>query len=323
MAKKWETPNFYAIIPAPIRYADNLSELQKLLYGEITALSNKEGYCFASNSYFANLYGKTPKWISAIITDMKQKWYLEVKSEKEWGRSRRIFVGEITQVRKSIKTIQPIPEKKDTPIPLKQERAIPEKKDTLSQKNRNIILQDNTTSVNREETSSTHKNVDFINWMRDVEVRWANWLTQWNTLTSRSDLMNSWIKKELLWIMKNTSLEVFLSRVNKFREILQIIEQKKLYQMMYYPIWERDFEAFIKGINKFYGENTLIFWRLCHLQLKAKVIRAVSKKSEDTIASKAQGEEQTTKEEKKPLTEEEKKERLARLRAIQDEILSK
>lgn len=67
------------------------------------------------------------------------------------------------QVKKSIKTTKPIPEKKDTPIPLKQERAIPEKKDTLSQKNGNIILQDNTTSVNRETKSPAHTNVDFIN----------------------------------------------------------------------------------------------------------------------------------------------------------------
>lgn len=73
MAKKSENPNFYAILPAPIRYADDLSELQKLLYAEITALANKNGYCFASNSYFANLYGKTPKWISATITNMKKK----------------------------------------------------------------------------------------------------------------------------------------------------------------------------------------------------------------------------------------------------------
>ncbi len=160
----------------------------------------------------------------------------------------------------------------------------------------------------KKQTPSTHKNVDFINGMRDVEVRWANWLTQWNTLTSREDVMNSWIKKELFWIMKNVSLEVFKERVEKFREILQIIEDKKLRPMMYFPIWERDFENFVKNINKFYWENSIVFGKLCHLQMKAKVIREINKKD------KAQEEGQTTtQEEKKPLTEEERRKAVEKL----------
>ncbi len=46
------TPNYYAIVPAPVRYAKDLSEFQKLLYAKITALSQKDGFCYASNNYF-------------------------------------------------------------------------------------------------------------------------------------------------------------------------------------------------------------------------------------------------------------------------------
>ena len=62
-------PSYYAIIPADVRYA-KIKPHAKLLYGEITALSNKEGYCFASNKYFANLYGVTKNTISLWIKQL-------------------------------------------------------------------------------------------------------------------------------------------------------------------------------------------------------------------------------------------------------------
>ncbi|PJI09512.1 MULTISPECIES: helix-turn-helix domain-containing protein [Clostridium] len=63
--------SYYAIIPANIRYDRRITPNAKLLYGEITALTNEKGYCWASNAYFAELYNvsKTSisKWIKQLI----------------------------------------------------------------------------------------------------------------------------------------------------------------------------------------------------------------------------------------------------------------
>lgn len=63
--------SYYAIIPANVRYDESLPPNAKLLYGEITALCNAEGYCWASNKYFADLYGVSivsiKRWIKVLI----------------------------------------------------------------------------------------------------------------------------------------------------------------------------------------------------------------------------------------------------------------
>jgi SOS-response transcriptional repressor LexA len=73
-----EKVSYYAIIPAEVRYDKDLPPNAKLLYGEITALCNKEGYCFASNEYFANLYGVSKRSITGWIAALEAKKYIRV-----------------------------------------------------------------------------------------------------------------------------------------------------------------------------------------------------------------------------------------------------
>ena len=42
---------YYAIIPSTILFNEKIKSNEKLLYAVITVLSNKEGYCYASNGY--------------------------------------------------------------------------------------------------------------------------------------------------------------------------------------------------------------------------------------------------------------------------------
>ena len=73
-----EKPNYYAIIPADVRYDKDLRANEKLLYGEITALTKKTGECWASNSYFSELYGVKPNAIATWIRHLKNKGYISV-----------------------------------------------------------------------------------------------------------------------------------------------------------------------------------------------------------------------------------------------------
>jgi len=71
MEQEQSLPGYCAIIPAEVRYHDKLSPSAKLLYGEITVLASREGYCWASNAYFARLYS-TPK--KKVATRTIRRW---------------------------------------------------------------------------------------------------------------------------------------------------------------------------------------------------------------------------------------------------------
>ena len=82
-------PNYYAIIPANVRYSD-ISGNAKLLYGEITALSNKEGYCWASNKYFSDLYKVSTRSVCTWIKELSEEGFIYY--EIEGLNTRKIFV---------------------------------------------------------------------------------------------------------------------------------------------------------------------------------------------------------------------------------------
>lgn len=74
-----EKPNYYAVIPAEVRYDSELKANEKILYSEITALTNFTGQCYASNNYFASLYQVSPQAISSWINNLKAKGYVDIE----------------------------------------------------------------------------------------------------------------------------------------------------------------------------------------------------------------------------------------------------
>lgn len=89
-------PSYYSIMPAYVRYDKDLKPNEKLLYSEITALSNKFGYCTASNNYFAPLYDVSKETVSRWISHLKKKGYIQVeiiRAADKTVQQRRIYVS--------------------------------------------------------------------------------------------------------------------------------------------------------------------------------------------------------------------------------------
>lgn len=78
-----EQPNYYAIIPANVRYNGNLTSSDKLFYSEITCLTHKTGQCWASNKYFSNLYKVDNSTISKWIKKLQNEDLIDVEYIKE------------------------------------------------------------------------------------------------------------------------------------------------------------------------------------------------------------------------------------------------
>ena len=72
-----EKPNYYAVIPAEVRYSKKLTPNAKLLYAEITALCNMNGKCTASTDYFCRLYEVSRVSIQKWLKNLEDHNYIK------------------------------------------------------------------------------------------------------------------------------------------------------------------------------------------------------------------------------------------------------
>lgn len=157
-----EQPSYYSILTAEVRYDKGLKPNEKLIYTEITALSNKYGYCTASNGYFAELYDVSKETVSRWISHLAKKGYVEIKvirAADKTVQSRRIYVS----VRGEVLTKRSIPycEKDQHPI---------------DEKIKENITSNNNTSINNTRSSSSYspssgKHVDNLHKDKDEDEK--------------------------------------------------------------------------------------------------------------------------------------------------------
>ena len=88
-----ERPGYWAVLPAAVRYDQELSSSAKLLYAEISALTGETGYCFARNAYFENLYGLSERTVSRLIKDLAERGYLRIEDGSGGKETRKLYAG--------------------------------------------------------------------------------------------------------------------------------------------------------------------------------------------------------------------------------------
>lgn len=140
-----EQPSYYSIITANVRYDNRLTDSEKLLFAEITSLSNKYGYCTATNSYFARLYEVVKETISRRISNLTKYGYLKIETVKDGKQIKQRKIYPLTQssIPIDVKINTPIDNSVNTPI------------DANVKENNTSINNTSINNINRTDNSAT------------------------------------------------------------------------------------------------------------------------------------------------------------------------
>ena len=80
-------PNNYIFIPAEVKNCKELKPNEKIIFGEITSLCNKKGYCWAGNHYFAELYGVSKRSVSRYINRLKSLNFITINMIRDANKN--------------------------------------------------------------------------------------------------------------------------------------------------------------------------------------------------------------------------------------------
>ena len=81
--KTVQRSNWDSLLPAAVRYDSRLKGDTKVLYSEILLLSNKAGYCYATDQHLAALFDKRRETINRYIKSLVKYGYIKIKSTRQ------------------------------------------------------------------------------------------------------------------------------------------------------------------------------------------------------------------------------------------------
>ena len=86
-------PSYWAVLPAAVRYDPKIPASAKLLYAEISSLTDGRGFCWASNAYFERLYDLSERTIIRLIRALEAAGYIRIEDADGGAATRKIYAG--------------------------------------------------------------------------------------------------------------------------------------------------------------------------------------------------------------------------------------
>lgn len=149
------SPGYYAIITADVRYDKRLSAMAKLIFAELSALVNVNGFAHPSNNFLSELYDVSKSTIIRILNQLKELGYIYTEETiTSKGTFRKIFINTNPKSLENKNDLEPSV-KNDTPPSVKNDTPL-----SIYTNTRDIPIQDIRESiVDSSNTRVTHTHV--------------------------------------------------------------------------------------------------------------------------------------------------------------------
>lgn len=90
---KEHRPSYWAVLPAQVRYDPALPASAKILYAEISSLTDQRGYCYATNDYFMRLFGMAERTLQGLLRALRDHGYIQIQDGNGGAGRRKIYAG--------------------------------------------------------------------------------------------------------------------------------------------------------------------------------------------------------------------------------------
>jgi hypothetical protein len=197
-------PNYYAVIPADVRYSKKLTPNAKLLYAEITALCNMNGKCTASTKYFATLYNVSKTSI--------QNW-LKILDDNNFITRHNIFKeGSQEILSRHIKLVKPPPQNN-----LRDNTNINITNTNLTDSNKKVRFKKPTLDDVKNYCILRQNNIDAEAFIDFYESK--NWKIGSNKMKDWKACVRTWERRE----SKKTTMGKLHSQINEWQEAKKLL----------------------------------------------------------------------------------------------------